>query len=50
MREDYYDLGPLGVDLVGRSTGHRIRLGDLVEVRVDRIEAPRGRVTLDPVD
>jgi len=45
---DYYELGPLEVSLIGRTSGHAIRLGDRVDVRIDRIDAPRGRVTLDP--
>ena len=50
LGHDYYDLGPLGVDLIGRTSGHRIKLGDPVWVRVEQIEAHRGRVTLEPVD
>jgi ribonuclease R len=49
LGRDYYDLGPLGVDLIGRTSGHRIKLGDAVWVRVEQIEAPRGRVTQEPV-
>ncbi len=45
---DYYELGPLEVSLIGRTSGHAIRLGDRLDVRVERIDAPRGRVTLDP--
>jgi ribonuclease R len=45
---DYYELGPLEVSLVGRTSGHAIRLGDRTDVVVERIDAPRGRVTLDP--
>jgi ribonuclease R len=45
---DYYELGPLEVSLIGRTSGHAIRLGDRMDVCVERIDAPRGRVTLDP--
>ena len=36
--------------LVGTRNGGAIRLGDTVEVRVGRIDAPRGRVDLLPAD
>ena len=40
---DYYDLGPARrSSLIGRTSGHAIRLGDPIDVRVERIEAPRG--------
>ena len=35
--------------LVGTKTGKRIRLGDEVTVQVEKIDAPRGRVDLLPV-
>jgi hypothetical protein len=34
--------------LVGERTGNRLRLGDPVEVQVRSVEAPRGRVDLEP--
>ena len=40
------DLDPLGVALVGRRSGRRLRLGDAVDVRVDSVDRPRGRVRL----
>jgi ribonuclease R len=35
---------------VGRRTGRALRLGDPLTVRVDSVDAPRGRVDLAPVD
>ncbi len=50
MRSDRYDLNETETALVGRRSGREIRLGDPISVRVDRIEAPRGRVDLLPAD
>ncbi len=44
---DRFDLNDLETALVGRASGHRIGLGDPVQVVVTEIDAPRGRVTLD---
>ena len=46
---DYYELNPLATALVGRRSGFAYRLGDAIRVRVDRIEKPGGRVSLEPV-
>jgi ribonuclease R len=46
---DYYELDPLGVALVGRRTGRRYRLGDAIEVAVDRVDRVQGKVDLVPV-
>ena len=46
---DYYELNPLATALVGRRSGFAYRLGDPIRVRVDRIEKPGGRVSLEPV-
>jgi ribonuclease R len=46
MRGDWWELNELGTVLHGTRTGATIRLADRVEVRVDRVEAPRGRVDL----
>jgi ribonuclease R len=45
---DYYELDPLGVALVGRRSGRSYRLGDGLGVRVERIEKPTGRVSVEP--
>ncbi len=36
--------------LIGTKSGKRIRLGDQVTVQVEKIDAPRGRVDLLPVE
>jgi ribonuclease R len=48
LRGDWWELNELGTILHGTRTGATIRLGDAVDVRVDRVEAPRGRVDLVP--
>jgi ribonuclease R len=50
IRGDRFDLNETDTALVGRRSGREIRLGDPLSVRVDRVEAPRGRVDLVPVD
>jgi ribonuclease R len=50
LRGDWWDLDPLGVMLVGAQSGKAIRLGDAVTVQVERVDAPRGRVDLSPVE
>ena len=40
---DYFEASPLGTALVGRRGG-RYRLGDPIEVRVERIERSSGKV------
>ena len=47
---DWWELNEEGTVLVGTRSGGAIRLGDTVEVRVGRIDAPRGRVDLLPAD
>ena len=44
---DYFELNPLATALVGRRSGFSYRLGDAVRVRVERIEKPSGRVSLE---
>jgi ribonuclease R len=44
---DYFQLNQLGTALVGRRSGSPYRLGDGIRVRVDRIEKPSGRVSLE---
>jgi ribonuclease R len=50
LRGDWWELNEEGTTLHGSRSGERIRLGDPIDVRVERIEAPRGRVDLLPVD
>jgi ribonuclease R len=46
MRGDWWELNEEGTMLVGAHTGGALRLGDVVRVRVDGVDAPRGRVDL----
>jgi ribonuclease R len=48
MRDDHFDLNETETALVGRRSGREIRLGDPIAVRVDKVEATRGRVDLVP--
>jgi ribonuclease R len=50
LRGERFDLNQPETALVGRRSGREVRLGDPVSVRVDAVEAPRGRVDLVPVD
>jgi ribonuclease R len=50
LRGDWWELNEQGTILVGTRRGGAIRLGDPVPVRVGRIDAPRGRVDLLPVE
>ncbi|HET9736803.1 MAG TPA: RNB domain-containing ribonuclease [Solirubrobacteraceae bacterium] len=46
LRGDWWELNELETMLVGAESGKAIRLGDPVQVRVERVDAPRGRVDL----
>ena len=48
MRGDWWELNEEGTMLVGAHSGRAVRLGDPVRVRVDGVDAPRGRVDLVP--
>ena len=48
MRE-WWTLNEFGTALVTESAGRALRLGDPIEVTVERVEAPRGRVDLAPI-
>ncbi len=50
LRDDWWELNEQATMLVGTRNGGAMRLGDPVTVRVGRIDAPRGRVDLLPVD
>jgi ribonuclease R len=43
---DWWVLNEFGSALVAESSGRELRLGDSIDVVVDRVEAPRGRVDL----
>jgi ribonuclease R len=45
---DWWALNEQGTALIAEGSGRRLRLGDPVDVMVDRVEAPRGRVDLAP--
>ena len=45
---DWWSLNELGTALVAEASGRELRLGDAIDVVVDRVEAPRGRVDLAP--
>jgi ribonuclease R len=50
LHGDWWELNEQATILVGTRNGGAMRLGDPVTVRVGRIDAPRGRVDLLPVD
>jgi ribonuclease R len=50
LRGDWWELDELETMLVGAQSGKAIRLGDPVTVQVERVDAPRGRVDLVPVE
>jgi hypothetical protein len=43
----WWELNELGTALEAENGG-RLRFGDSIEVEVDRVESPRGRVDLTP--
>jgi ribonuclease R len=45
---DYFEASTLGTALTGRRGGGTLRLGDPIEVRVERIERHSGKVELSP--
>jgi ribonuclease R len=50
LRDDWWELNEQATMLIGTRNGATMRLGDPVSVRVGRIDAPRGRVDLLPVE
>jgi ribonuclease R len=50
LRGDYYELNDLGTALVGRRGGRRYRLGDELDVRVEEIRRPEGKIELATVE
>ena len=50
MRGERFDLNETETALVGRRSGRAVRLGDPIKVRVESVEAPRGRVDCVPAD
>ena len=45
---DWWELNELETMLIGAGSGERLRLGDPVTVRVEKVDSPRGRVDLVP--
>jgi ribonuclease R len=50
LRGEWWELNDLETMLVGAGGGGRIRLGDPLTVRVEKVDPPRGRVDLAPVE
>jgi ribonuclease R len=50
LRGDWWELNELETMLIATDSGKRIRLGDPVTVQVEKVDAPRGRVDLLPVE
>jgi len=50
MAGERFELDETETALVGRESGRAIRLGDPISVRVTAVDAPRGRVDLEPAD
>jgi ribonuclease R len=48
LRGDWWELNEQGTVLVGTRNGGTLRLGDELQVKVGRIDTPRGRVDLLP--
>lgn len=46
LDHEWFEVNELETALVGARSGARVRLGDAIEVTVDRVEPLRGRVTL----
>ena len=46
----WWTLNELGTALVAECSGRALRLGDPIEVAVERVDAPRGRVDLVPAE
>jgi ribonuclease R len=47
---DWWELNEHRTALRADSSGRALRLGDPIAIRVERVEAPRGRVDLVPAD
>ena len=50
LRGERFELNDLQTALIGSKTGRAVRLGDPIGVRVEKVEAPRGRVDLEPAE
>jgi ribonuclease R len=50
IRGERFELNLEETSLVGSKTGRKVNLGDSIAVRVEKVDAPQGRVDLDPYD
>ncbi|UGS35108.1 ribonuclease R family protein [Capillimicrobium parvum] len=50
LRGDWWELNEPGTILEGTRSGGSLRVGDEVAVRVERVDSPRGRVDLGPLE
>jgi ribonuclease R len=50
LRSDWWELNEQGTMLLASDSGRALRLGDEVVVQVEKVDAPRGRVDLSPVE
>jgi ribonuclease R len=50
LRGEWWELNEVETMLLGGESGKRLRLGDPVRVQVEKVDAPRGRVDLLPVE
>ena len=50
LRSDWWELNEAQTMLIGADSGRRIALGDELVVQVEKVDAPRGRVDLSPVE
>ncbi|MCB0859216.1 MAG: RNB domain-containing ribonuclease [Solirubrobacterales bacterium] len=50
IRGERFELNEEETSLVGSKTGRKVSLGDEIAVNVEKIDAPAGRVDLDPSD
>lgn len=50
LHGDWWELNEEGTALLGERSGRSIRVGDRVVVQVERVDAPRGRVDLRPLE
>jgi ribonuclease R len=50
LRGDWWELNEFETGLVGAESGRVLRIGDPVTVQVDKVDAPRGRTDLVPVE
>lgn len=50
IRGERFELNEEETSLVGSKTGRKVSLGDPLDIRVDKVDAVRGRVDLEPFD